>query len=566
MDKVKETLGKFFGTVKTKWTGMGKKGHIIFFAVLGVVVISAIVTIVLATKTEYAVLYRDATAEERSEVLSILSNDLGAEEVTVDSEGNILVPKEQVETLRVQLSMQGYPKSAFNYEVWDNGTDMFSTDADKRIKEIQQLQENLRATLGMYEGIDSAIVILSIPEDNNYVIGTTKEEAGASVVVQLEEGKKLSNDTIKGIYNLVRTAVPGLEEKNITVTDGTGTLLSYDAMPVLTVDSDEEIELYYKRLELQNSITAILKEKLDNIFDGVFADFRVGVDVQLNYDAEKTQITEYTPSVDEEGNRGGMVQNETAVSAGGGNAAEGGLVGAPNNADISPDYPTLEVGEGDEFYYEWQREINYLVNERIDQIEKDGYSYDNISATVVVDATGLSQAEIEEWQSAIANAIGANLAKVTFKAYPFMLDRTDGGLGGGGGSGLSGDSTVVVQGNRNVLILAIIGLGIVLVILLIVALVASGSSKKRAKARREGAMASTFRPTAGSGYPDDEDETTMRRRAYEEAAAEVEIQSLTNNEGNETREELLKKEIKEFAKTNPEIVAQLIRTWMRSDD
>ena len=565
MDKVKETFGKFFGAVKTKWTDMGKKGHIIFFAVLGVVVISAIVTIVLATRTEYAVLYRDATAEERTEVLSILSNELGAEEVTVDSDGNILVPKEQVETLRVQLSMQGYPKSAFNYEVWDNGTDMFSTDADKRIKEIQQLQENLRATIGMYEGIESAIVILNIPEDNNYVIGNTREEAGASVFVQLEDGKKLSNDAIKGIYNLVRTAVPGLEEKNITVTDSTGALLSYEDMPVLAVDNDEEIELYYKRLELQNSITDILKEKLDNIFDGVFSDFRVGVDVQLNYDSQKTQITEYTPSVDEEGNRGGMVQNETAVSAGGGNAAEGGLVGAPNNADISPDYPTLEVEEGNEFYYEWQREINYLVNERIDQIEKDGYSYDNISATVVVDATGLSQAEIEEWQSAIANAIGANLAKVTFKAYPFMLDRTDGGLGGSG-SGLGGDSTVVVQGGRNVLILAIIGLGIVLVILLIVALVASGSSKKRAKARRDGAMAATLRPTGTGIYSDEEEETAMRRRAYEEAAAEVEIQSLTNNEGNETREELLKKEIKEFSKTNPEIVAQLIRTWMRSDD
>ena len=501
----------------------------------------------------------------RNRYNSILSNELGAEEVTVDSDGNILVPKEQVETLRVQLSMQGYPKSAFNYEVWDNGTDMFSTDADKRIKEIQQLQENLRATIGMYEGIESAIVILNIPEDNNYVIGNTREEAGASVFVQLEDGKKLSNDAIKGIYNLVRTAVPGLEEKNITVTDSTGALLSYEDMPVLAVDNDEEIELYYKRLELQNSITDILKEKLDNIFDGVFSDFRVGVDVQLNYDSQKTQITEYTPSVDEEGNRGGMVQNETAVSAGGGNAAEGGLVGAPNNADISPDYPTLEVEEGNEFYYEWQREINYLVNERIDQIEKDGYSYDNISATVVVDATGLSQAEIEEWQSAIANAIGANLAKVTFKAYPFMLDRTDGGLGGSG-SGLGGDSTVVVQGGRNVLILAIIGLGIVLVILLIVALVASGSSKKRAKARRDGAMAATLRPTGTGIYSDEEEETAMRRRAYEEAAAEVEIQSLTNNEGNETREELLKKEIKEFAKTNPEIVAQLIRTWMRSDD
>ncbi len=563
MGKVKDFFGKTLGKVKTGWTNMGRKGHIIFFAVAGVVIVSLIVAIVLATKTEYAVLYSGASAEETAEVLSIVSNDLGATEVTVNEKGDIIVPKDEVEQLRMQLSMQGYPKSTFNYNIWDEGVDMFSTESDKRIKEKQQLQENLRATLAMYDGIESAIAILTIPPDNNYVIGNTREEASASIVLQLEH--ELSNDTVKGIYNLVRTAVPGLKEENISVTDGKGVLLSYEDMPVLTdADNDKEIELYYKRLEVQNSIINILTDKLDNIFEGIFPDFRVGVDVQLNYDDEKKQITEYTPSVDSEGNRGGMVQNETHVSAGGGNAAEGGLVGTTVDSDISPDYPTLQVGEGDEFYYEWQRDINYLVNEEIIQVQKEGYSYDNISATVVVDATGLSQAEIEEWQGVIAHAIGTDFAKVTFKAYPFMLDGT-GGSGGHGGD-FTPDGTVVVQGTRNTLIFIIIALGVLLLVLLIIALVASGSSKKRAKARREGvAMSSALRPGVGGDYPDNE-EDGMRRRSYEEAQEDIEIQSLTNTDGADSREELLKKEIREFSKTNPEIVAQLIRTWMRNDE
>lgn len=558
MDKFKETMGKFFGTVKTKWNDMGKKGHIIFLSVAGVILASLIVTVALTTRTEYAVLYSGASAEETAEVLSLVSGELGATEVTVSENGDILVPKKEVEQLRMQLSMQGYPKSTFNYNIWDNGVDMFSTESDKRIKETQQLQENLRATLAMYDGIESAIVLLNIPPDNNYVIGNTKEEASASVFLQLSHN--LSNDAVKGVYNLVRTAVPGLKEENISVTDGNATLLVYEEMPeIAEMSGDEEINLYYKRLELQNSITNILKEKLDGIFDGIFPDFRVGVDVQLNYDGEKKQTTEYTPSVDSEGNRGGMVQNETHVSAGGGNAAEGGLVGAPADADISPDYPTLEIGEGDEFYYEWQRDIDYLVNEEITQVEKEGYSYDNISATVVVDATGLSQAEIEEWESAIATAIGADFTKVTFKATPFMLERTEGGKGETPGG------TVVVAGSRNTYVFIIIALGVLLVILLIIALVASGSSKKRAKARREGAMAVTLRPAPDSNYPTDEEED-MRKRGYDEVEHEFEIQSLTNSDGVESREELLKKEIREFSKTNPEIVAQLIRTWMRSDD
>ncbi len=558
MDKLKETLGKLWGTVKTKWTDIGKKGHIIFFSVVGVLVASAVVLAVLLNHTDYAVLYSGASSEETAEILTVIRTDLGTTEVTINPNGDILVPEDQVEELRVQLSMLGYPKSTFNYNIWDTGVSMFSTESDKRVKEKQQLQENLRATLTMYEGVDSAIVILAIPETNDYVISNTREEASASVVLMLN--KELSPSVIEGIYNLVKTAVPGLKEENITVTDGEGNLLTTEEIVQQQEENGEdEIDLYNKRLDVQNNITAILKDKLVELFDGVFPDFRVGVDIQLNYDSQVTQITEYTPSVDAEGNRGGMVNNEKYVSAGGGEAAEGGVVGTAVDADISPDYPTYEVGQGDEFYFEWQKEINYLVNEEIRQIQKEGYSYDNISATVVVDATGISQAETEEWQSAIANAIGADYSRVTFKAYPFTLDGTD-------GSAIGSDGTVVVPGGRDMWIFVIIALGVILVILLIIALFASGSGKKRAKIRRAAAAASpsvTQTSSFGSSMTAEED---MKQRSYDtEETEDYEIQSLTET-SDESREAMLKKEIRDFSKTNPEIVAQLIRTWLKNDE
>lgn len=554
MDKVKETLGKLWGTVKTKWTDIGKKGHIIFFSVVGVLVASAVVLAILLNHTDYAVLYTGASSEETAEILTVIRSDLGTTDVNINANGDILVPEKEVENLRVQLSMLGYPKSTFNYDIWDSGVGMFSTESDKRVKEKQQLQENLRATLTMYDGVDSAVVILAIPETNDYVISNTCDEASASVVLMLN--KELSTSVIQGIYNLVRTAVPGLKEENITVTDGEGNLLTTEEIVQQQEENGEdEIDLYNKRLDVQNSITAILKDKLVELFDGVFPDFRVGVDIQLNYDTQVTQITEYTPSVDSEGNRGGMVNNEKYVSGGGGEAAEGGLVGTAVDADISPDYPTLQVGDGDQFYYEWQKEINYLVNEEIRQIQKEGYSYDNISATVVVDATGISQAEIEEWQSAIANAIGADYNRVTFKAYPFTLDPTD-------GTSIGSDGTVVVPGGRDVWIFVIIALGVILVVLLIVALFATGSSKKRAKIRRAAATVPSQTSSFGSSMNTEED----MKSSYETDTNEnYEIQSLTET-SDESREAMLKKEIRDFSKTNPEIVAQLIRTWMKNDE
>lgn len=557
MDKVKETLGKLWGTVKTKWTDIGKKGHIIFFSVIGVLVASAVVLAILLNHTDYAVLYTGASSEETAEILTVIRSDLGTTDVNINANGDILVPEKEVENLRVQLSMLGYPKSTFNYDIWDSGVGMFSTESDKRVKEKQQLQENLRATLTMYDGVDSAVVILAIPETNDYVISNSRDGASASVVLMLN--KELSTSVIQGIYNLVRTAVPGLKEENITVTDGEGNLLTTEEIVQQQEENGEdEIDLYNKRLEVQNNITAILKDKLVELFDGVFPDFRVGVDIQLNYDTQVTQITEYTPSVDSEGNRGGMVNNEKYVSAGGGEAAEGGIVGTTVDADISPDYPTYQVGDGDEFYFEWQKEINYLVNEEIRQIQKEGYSYDNISATVVVDATGISQAETEEWQNVIANAIGADYDRVTFKAHPFTLDGTD-------GSQIGSDGTVVVPGGRDVWIFVIIALGVILVVLLVIALFASGSGKKRAKIRRAAAVAT---PSAEqlSAFGSSMDAEEEMKHSYDNNENEdYEIQSLTET-SDESREAMLKKEIRDFSKTNPEIVAQLIRTWLKNDE
>ena len=555
MDKAKETLTKIVTTVKTRWTSLDKKVKIIAISVASVVIVSLIILIVLNSITRYEVLYSGASAEETAEVISLLQGELGETDVKFDANGDILVPANRVETLRAQLSVKGYPKSTFNYNIWDNGVGMFSTESDKRVKEKQQLQENLRATLATYDGVDSAIVILSIPESNDYVISNSREEAGASVVLTLSHA--LTANNIKGIYNLVRTAVPGLKEENITVTDTKGELLTTEEVEK-KLDDEDEVQLYYRRLEFQKEISKILDDKLGALLKKVFPDYRIGVDVRLNYDSLVSQVKEYTPSVPEEGNQGGMIQDEKIVSAGGGNAEEGGLVGTTVNSDISPDYPTLRIGEGDDFYYETQHEIHYLVNEAIKQIQKDGYSYDNISASVIVDddPENFTQANIDDWEKLIADAIGTSTDKVTFIPTNFTLDRTGEGAGDGG---------VIVQGGRNTLVFIIIALGVLLIVLLITALVAAGSSKKRLKARRAAAVAASSNgaPAAVNISYDDDD---GRRHAGEGSDYDFELQSLSGDDNEASRDAMLKKEIRDFSQANPEIVAQLIRTWMKGDE
>ena len=558
MDKVKEIFGKVTATVTTKWKSWDKKVHIAIISILSVVIVSLVILIILNSITRYAVLYSNASSEEATEILTVLQTDLGETDVKW-SNGDILVPANRVDDLKAQLSIKGYPKQAFNYDIWDNGVSMFSTESDKREKQKQQLESNLAATLSAYDGVDSAIVMLTIPNEDQYVISSRNLRSSASAVLRIS--KTLSLETVEGIYHLIRTAVPGLEEDNITVTDGAGNLLTSERV-ASTLNEKDETELYYKRLEFQQAISKILDEKLGDLLNKVFKDYRIGVDVQLNYDAEVKQITEYTPSVDSEGNRGGMVNSEKYVSAGGGNADEGGLVGTTVNSDISPDYPTLRIDEGDEFYYETQREINYLVNEAITQVEKDGYSYDNISASVIVDddAENFTAEEITRWENLIADCIGATNDRVSFMATNFQLDRTGGSAGDG--------STIIGAGNRSLFVFIIIALGVLLIVLLVVALLAAGSNKRRVKARRAAAAAASsgISPDTSGLNAFDEGNMEGRRRYPADEEADFEIQSLSGGEDEASRDALLKKEIRAFSTENPEIVAQLIRTWMKGEE
>lgn len=568
MNKVLEKLKKFGTDAKTKWTSLARKTRIITLAVAGVIIVSAIILTVILNQKRYAVLFSGTSSADSAEILNYVQNTMGVTDIILKDDGDILVPQEQVENIRVQCSMQGYPASGFNYDIWDTGVSMFSTESEKREKQKQQLQSNLMATIDSFSGVDSSMVILSIPENNNYVISTDEKHASASVVLHLRN-ESLPSDVIDGIYNLVKTSVPGLERDYITITDGTGKQLfaeldSDDTAIDPALEGSSLVQLYYKRLEYQQKLQNILKEELSGMFDGVYKKFNVGVNLILNYNDEVKESTEYTPSVDEEGNRGGMVSNETYEATSGGTALEGGVVGTTVDSDISPDYPTVTADAGDEFYYRSAKTINYLVNEEKTQIAKDGYSIENLSASVIVDGPTMTEAEVEAWQKMIASAIGAKPENVSFVSTTWSLENSN-DIGGG---------TFVVNNNRNTLIFVIIALGALLIILLILALMTAGSKRRRnIKAQRQAIAQGMVSVQGGSSdsisMSGDEAVTGVETTGAVSGSQPfdpADLPSLNDQDANETREVVLKREIRDFSKNNPEIVAQLIRSWMKNEE
>lgn len=560
MDKVKETLAKIGNFFKSKFSSLSKKTIIIISAAVAVVLVSAIVLAAIMNQVHYTVLYSGASASEAAEIATYARETLGVTDIKINANGDILVPEKMEEDLRVSMSIAGYPKSTFNYNLWNDGVTLFSTEKELNVLDKQQLQENLRATLQNFTNVDSAIVLLNIPETKNYVLSESREEASAGVSLVLRDS--LAPEQIDGMYNLVANSVPGLKRTNITITDQSGIRLSPEKTTDSAKEEEEKLEIYYQRLNLRNMLRQEYEDAIKTVMLNTFDGINVSVGLNLDFDKMVSEITQYRgANVDEDGNQSGIVSDEHISSAAGGVAAEGGLVGTTVDADISPDYPTLQVGENGEFYQEYAKDINYLVDETKRQIEKDGYTIATLSAAVVVKSNNDFTVEEEtRWRNTIANAIGANVADVSIKAVPF-IEVTNPVIDGDiiNVSGVSSQSMVMIA------IITI--LGIVLIVLLILALNAPGSRKKR---RSPTHLVSAPIPAAdgvdGYGYSEGSeggDQNMAGAGRFDET--EFELTSLSE-EMPETRDEALKREIQDFSKNNPEIVAQLIRSWIRGDE
>lgn len=559
MDKVKNTLLKIWTPIKDKVSSLSKKTIIIISAVLGVLILSIVIFSVIMSQTRYAVLYTGVTNTEASEIVQYARETLGVTDIKINGNGDILVDEKQAEDVRVALAVANYPKSGFNYDIID-GTNAFSTNTEIKERQKRQLEANLMVTLRNFNKVSDALVILNIPPKDDYVLTSQQVPSSASVALTLTED--LTAEAVDGMYNLVATSVPGLNRDNITITDQNGIQLFADYSTPNIQEQSEALQMQYKRMAYKKDVQVDLQDSIKGILDGAFEDVRVSVGVILNFDKQVSEVLEYTaPNRDEDGNMFGIVDNETIKQAVGGVGSSGGLPGTATNADISPDYPTLAVDEDGQYYSDYQRVINYKVNETKKQIEKDGCTFDRLSASVVVKSNNdFTEEEETRWRNTIANAIGADPEFVSIKTAPFVeLTNPD--------INSNPINIATISSEGMILLAVIIVLGIVLIVLLILALNAPGARRKR---RSGGYAANAVPAAAGAGAAGGEAEGEGEymqgdrpSRVVEDG--EFELTSL-NADAPETREEALKREIQDFSKHNPEIVAQLIRNWMRGDE
>lgn len=167
-----------------------------------------------------------------------------------DSGHSILVPSDQVNTLRLQLAEKGLPSSGnVGFELMDNQSFGVSQFAEQ-INFQRGLEGELVRSIESLGPVAKARVHLVMPK--NSVFARDREAASASVVITLHSGRDLGPGQVESIKYLISSSVPHLPAESVTVVDQSGRLLSKpgrtgQALDGTQLNYTDEVETSYQR-------------------------------------------------------------------------------------------------------------------------------------------------------------------------------------------------------------------------------------------------------------------------------------------------------------------------------
>lgn len=540
MPTAKERATAVLTAFRQFWDKQDKKRKILYISLLVLAVVAAVVITLLVNRKDYVVLYEGLESSEAAEIAQIIE-DAGFE-ATV-SGGTVTVVKGTEDQLTMTLAQQGYPKSNLTYDLYTSKVGMFTTESEKLEYSRMALESRLSAIIGSLENVDKATVTLSLPKQKNTVIAAYQADPTASVVVYLKGSSALSSSQIHGINHIVQMSVAGLKEENISIVDGNGVLLLADETNI-DVIAEETRKLKFKT-DLENQIKAKIIELLEPAYneDG----FSVAVNIVLNFDDKVSEDTKYTPSTEDER---GMLEHSKSESATGYATAEGGVVGVEGNADDT--YPTGDTN-GNGSWSETSSENNYLVNTYKEQIEKVGAKIESLSISTIIYTDYLPDATKLELRRTIGNAASINPEVVDNVVSIMALPRYEDTL-------QEEDEQKVLFGLtlKQLIILGAAILVLLIILILIFVMVSRNAKKQRKKFEREllaANMAGESEPLVESFLPLSETATT----------GSTDIPSLISGEDENSKDFIIRRELTAFARQSPEIVAQLLRTWMNEE-
>ena len=297
-----EWLKKVLTSIKDLWSKWKPIQKVILIGIIIVVIIAIVLTARISAKpTQYRILNTPITDTVRlNEILDRISE----ENISADSDdrGYIYVSDEvTARKLRTILSTEGLLPSNVDPFAGIFDRDIFTTDEDVKVKKLQAMQKQLTQHLETIPDIRVADVNIVSPEDK--LFKEDQNPVTASVILKVTNNSDLytNKKRIKGIQDLILSAVEGLKAENLIIADEDGNQINdFEGM----AESDR-IDNVKKQQKLIRQLEVEIRAKILKALQKTFTEDRcrdMVVAVEMDMSQRQSQSTEYKPIVIKEDN------------------------------------------------------------------------------------------------------------------------------------------------------------------------------------------------------------------------------------------------------------------------
>ncbi len=531
--KIKENFIK----LKAYFANMTKKTKkILLIAAGALVLVSIILAVVLNSSSgKYTALYSDLSTTETGSVFQALK-EMGAD-ANIGADGKIMVPTDEYDIWILQLAAKGYPKTALPYDVFSDHAGMTATESEKAEWLKFQLQDRIQATLERMDCVESATVTINIPETSNYVwdMATTESKSTAGVLLTLRSGVSITAEQVTAIKNLVAASVPKMSPEDVTVVD------SATMLDLGTITNPDEKDAETQRLAFELMVQSQIEQNVVRLLtprygtEGVVAVAKV----TLDYDKMMTEKYELQPK-NEEGD--GFLNHSDGEYTVNGEVPAGEIVGEQNNTDI-PGYAYNEPnGEDGMTDYKWNEDFDYGYIKT--QIESGNAILKRATVSVMVDEESLTPNRRDD----VINIVSAGTDIPTDLIYVSAFNK----------AAIEGEENKPSDTLSNPLLdlplWVYIAAGVGLLILIIVICIIIVAVKKRKRENNQRLAEAAERKRMESEMRQQREIDEYKRSLEDMAKSSV-----------DPKNEAIIEEVRSFARTNPQITANLLRTWLKEE-
>ena len=517
-------IKKILANLSGFWKKLKSRTKVLIIGGAAAVILLSVVLSAVLNTTKYSQLFTGLSDAEAGQVVS----QLQSMDVKYKVSGStIYVDSTKADQTRMQLAENGYPQTSLTYSIYDSGSTWAETDSDKKQKVLYQLQDRLQQTIDTIPGVNSSVVTIVENQNDTYVLDTDKVEATASVKLNLSAGTELTKSQINGIVQLVATSVPDLSKDNVAVLDSDGSQLN---------ENNSGVGSTSDQLALKSSIENEIRQKVLSVLDPVFGSGNVQVAAGATLDFDETTTVRNTYSSPSGSNSGvGMPSSQsTTVTVSGGTGTASGVAGVNGG---QPTYSTSSSSSAGGAVTQSSQQTSYLYDTVNQQIKSQGATMTGLTIAVLLNNRSQSVANIstQAVSQTVAYSVGLiSTNDISVQTVPFAA----------GSSEAAAPVKSTVPSLNTIIMLTAVALIVLISVFVFIILMSRGKKRKAAVAAAQAAQ---------------------EEAAVAESQAASALLPVKNIEATiaDSEQSAIKKQISSFADDKPELVASLLRNWLK---